>query len=334
MVTRDDVAKHAGVSVAVVSYVINNKPIVKEATREKVLQSIRELGYSPNLTARSLKTRRMNQLGVLFSHIGNPFETGIALGLEQTARKYGQSLIFQTYDRTEEDHLKTIFSGRTDAIILLGQSLKEETVNHFAKIGVPLFSVMTPERSHDYVPCADIDWFEAYCALVDHLKRIGHSRIGFMGTGRRESYLDIRLAHFRKALQWCGLEFRDEWLMHVAYGTLEIAYKEMTSQLAAGSGLPFTAIVCANDLMAIGALSACRDQGLAVPRQLSVAASENILMSSHTSPALTTIHYPRQQIGAATIETIMNHLNDGTPLTSFTVDHELFVRQSTGEWRA
>lgn len=334
MVTRDDVAKHAGVSVAVVSYVINNKSIVKEATRQKVLQSIRELGYNPNLTARSLKTRRMNQLGVLFNNIGNSFETGIALGLEQKARQYGQSLIFQTYDPHEEDNLRTIFMGRADAILLFGQSLKAETVEHFAKIGVPLFSILTPERQHASVPSADIDWFEAYRGLAEHLGSLGHGRIGYMGNRMREGHHDVRLHHFRRAIASCGLEFLDDWLYRGSYGTLESAYEEMKSRLASGDSLPFTAIVCANDLMAIGVLSACRDHGLAVPGQLSVASSENILMSCHTSPALTTIHYPRREIGHAAIEAIMDHLNEGALLTGFTAHYELLVRQSTGEARA
>ncbi|MBD2864399.1 LacI family DNA-binding transcriptional regulator [Paenibacillus oceani] len=331
MVTRDEVAKHAGVSVAVVSYVINNKPVVKEATRQKVLQAIRELGYSPNLTARSLKTRRTNQIGVLFNHIGNPFETGIALGLEHRARKDGQSLIFQTYDPLEEDHLKTLFSGRVDAIILLGQSLKTDTVDHFAKIGVPLFSVMTPDQPNDIVPCADINWYEAYRAMIEHLIRFGHTRIGFMGALNRESYLNVRFRHFRRALLAQGLEFRDEWLVHGSFGSLEMAYKQMSERLSGGTDLPFTAIVCANDLMAIGVLSACRDNGVSVPGQLSIASSENILMSSHTSPPLTTVHYPRPEIGVATIEEVMNHLNTGAPLSSRTLKHEIYERSSTGQ---
>jgi DNA-binding LacI/PurR family transcriptional regulator len=324
------VAKHAGVSVAVVSYVINHKSFVKEATRQKVLHSIRELGYNPNLTARSLKTRRTNQLGVLFNNIGNSFETGIALGLEEKARQYGQSLLFQTYAPLEEDSLRTIFMGRADAIVLFGQSLKSETADHFAKIGVPLFSIMTPERPHAAVPSADIDWRGAYDSLVDHLKRSGHARIGFMGNRMRESHHEVRFLHFRQALRSRGLEFRDEWLLRGSYGTLESAYEEMHSRLASGDGLPFTALVCANDLMAIGALSACRDNGLDVPGHLSVASSENILMASHTTPALTTIHYPRREIGHATIDVVMGHLNEGAPVSGFTADHELIVRQSTG----
>ncbi|MEF3302087.1 LacI family DNA-binding transcriptional regulator [Paenibacillus sp. GYB003] len=333
MVTRDDVARRAGVSVAVVSYVINNKAVVKEATRQKVLEAIRELGYNPNLTARSLKTKRTNQIGVLFNNIGNSFETGIALGLELKARQYGQSLIFQTYAPEEEDHLKTIFMGRTDAIIAFGQSLKPETVEHFAKVGVPLFSIMTPEERHDTVPFADIDWLAAYRELVGHLAGHGHKRIGFMGNREREKHLDVRYRFFRMALDARGLEFRDEWLLRGNFGSLESAYDAMSGRLAEGDELPFTAIVCASDLMAIGVLSACRDRGVSVPDRLSIASSEDILMASHTTPPVTTIHYPRREIGYATIDAILAHLSEGVPLTGFTEKYEIVVRQSTGRAR-
>ncbi|PYI54030.1 LacI family DNA-binding transcriptional regulator [Paenibacillus flagellatus] len=333
MVTRDDVARRAGVSVAVVSYVINNKAVVKEATRQKVLQAIRELGYNPNLTARSLKTKRTNQIGVLFNNIGNSFETGIALGLEQKAREYGQSLIFQTFAPEEEDNLKMIFMGRTDAIIAFGQSLKTETVDHFAKVGVPLFSIMTPELRHESVPFVDIDWLAAYGKLADHLAGLGHKRIGFMGNRLREKHHDVRLRFLRRALEARGLEFRDEWLLRGTFGTLESAYDAMSNRLAEGDELPFTAIVCANDLMAIGVLSACRDRGLSVPDRLSIASSEDILMASHTSPAITTIHYPRRRIGYATVDAIVAHLKNGTPLESFAADYEIVIRQSTGRAR-
>jgi len=329
MVTRDDVAKRAGVSVAVVSYVINNKNVVKEATRRKVLQAIEELGYNPNLTARSLKTKKTNQLGVLFNNIGNSFETGIALGLEQKARQYGQSLIFQTYSAEEEDSLRTIFMGRADALILLGQSLKPETVAHFAKTGVSLFSIMTPAEPNEAVPFADIDWRAAYVELIGHLTELGHVRIGFMCNRMRELHHQVRYTQFRRALAEHGLAFEEDWLMEGNYGTLESTYDAVSAYLSEGKELPFTAIVCANDLMAIGVLSACRDHGIAVPERLSVASSEDILMASHTTPTLTTIHYPRREIGYKAIETIVTGIRDGVPITGFTTDYSLMLREST-----
>jgi len=334
MVTRDDVAKHAGVSVAVVSYVINNKAIVKEETRQKVLRSIEALGYNPNLAARSLKTKRTNQYGVLFNNLGNPFETGISLGLEEKARELGQSLIFQTFLRAEEEKLKTIFMGRTDGLILLGQSLQETTVQYFGKLGLPVYSITTPVHAHPSVRCIDIDWYKAMTDLLRHLKELGHTRIAFMGNANAEHPHHVRYLQFRRALEALGLSFDPASLMQ-ADGRLESAYGVMKSHLADTSRLAFSAIVCANDLMAIGVLSACKDRGLAVPRDLSVAGCENILMASHTTPSLTTIHYPRRESGFLAVERILRREGgDAAQEAAEHLEHKLIVRESTGECRA
>ncbi|RAV22428.1 LacI family DNA-binding transcriptional regulator [Paenibacillus contaminans] len=332
MVTRDDVAKRAGVSVAVVSYVMNNKNNVKETTRQKVLQAIEELGYNPNQTARSLKTKKTGQFGVLFNSLGNPFETGISLGLEERARQTGQSLIFQTYIPSEEDKLRTIFMGRTDGLLLMGQSLKPETLVYFGKIGIPVYSITTPAKAHSSVRCIDIDWREAMFKLIEHLKSLGHTRIGFMAHSSLEHHLHVRFVHFLKAMEAHGLDFHQNDLLHGG-GQLEMAYANMTKLLQKSRELPFTAIVGANDLMGIGMLSACKDSGLSVPRDLSVAACENILMASHTTPGLTTLHYPRREIGFKAFDMIMQEAGSGGKAADYTMGCELIVRLSTGEAR-
>lgn len=331
MVTRDDVAKHAGVSVAVVSYVINNKSVVKEATRQKVLRSIEELGYNPNLAARSLKTKETHQYGVLFNNLGNPFETGISLGLEAKAREYGRSLIFQTYLGEEEEQLKTIYMGRTDGLILLGQSLQESTIRHFEKLGVPLLSITTPAAAHPSVRCIDIDWYGAMHDLLKHLKENGHARIGFMVSESKEHHHQVRYSEFCKAISALGLQFDPGGLLQ-ADGRLESAQACMLERLKSPGSLEFSAIVCANDLMAIGVLSACKDAGIRVPEDLSVAGCENILMSSHTTPALTTVHYPRRLSGFMAIDQMIKLKEDqDQPGTSSTIlEHKLIIRESTG----
>ncbi|RXZ81342.1 LacI family transcriptional regulator [Paenibacillaceae bacterium] len=328
MATRDDVAKHAGVSVAVVSYVINNKDNVKEATRQKVLRAIAELGYNPNLTARSLKTKRTGQFGVLFNSLSNPFETGIALGLEERARQFGHSLIFQTYVRSEEEKLKMIFMGRTDGLILMGQSLSEETISHFAQLDVPVYSITSPVNPSSHVRYIDIDWHEAMMRLIGHLKEQGHSRIGFMGHVEEDHPLHPRYTHFRNAMRELELEFPEEALLQAA-GSLETAYTTMSNRLAHSGNLPFTAIICANGLMGIGVMSACKDHGLTVPQDLSVAACEDILMASHTTPGLTTLYFPRRDAGFQTIDMLLDQVNNGSKTVNSMLDVGLTIRGST-----
>lgn len=330
MVTRNDVAKHAGVSVAVVSYVINNKNNVKESTRRRVLQSIKELGYNPNLAARSLKTKRTNQLGVLFNNLGNPFETGISLGLEAKAREYGQSLIFQTFVREEEEKLKTIFMGRTDGLILLGQSLRPETIEYFDHLGIPIFSVTTPVEAHPSVKIVDIDWQQAMLDILKHLRQNGHDKIGFVGSRMEDHHLHYRYRQFLQAVKEIGVQFEEDWLLR-ADGRLESAYAEMSGKLESLSRLPFSAIVCANDLMAIGVLSACKEKGMKIPDELSIIGCEDILMASHTTPAVTTIHYPRRLIGFKAIECMMKAVDkESTEAEGATLAYHFEKRGSTG----
>ncbi|WNQ13989.1 LacI family DNA-binding transcriptional regulator [Paenibacillus aurantius] len=330
MVTRDDVARHAGVSVAVVSYVVNNKNNVKEVTRQKVLKAIQELGYNPNLAARNLKTKKAGQLGVLFNSLANPFETGISLGLEERARQYGYSLIFHTFIDTEEEKLKTIFMGRTDGILLLGQNLKAETIDYFSRLEIPLYSITTPVSAHPYVKYMDIDWYEAMLCLITHLKKLGHRHIGFMTNTSSDHHHQVRYRFFAEAMKASGLVFQEKTMLLKAEN-LESAYQVMNKKLCANRQLPFSAMICANDLMAIGLLSACRDFGLSVPEDLSVAGCEDILMASHTTPTLTTVRFPRREIGFKSIEAIMRHTNSRIQLQNEKIDFELIIRQSTGK---
>ncbi|WP_248927663.1 LacI family DNA-binding transcriptional regulator [Paenibacillus hamazuiensis] len=330
MVTRKEVAERAGVSVAVVSYVFGGRQIVKESTRQKVLQAAKELGYQPNPIARSLKTKRSQQLAVLVNHLGNPFESGILLGLERRAREAGYFLFVQTYAEQLEEELKALLTRRADGIILLGQNLKRSTVSHFSALGVPIVSVTTPVASNAAVPALDIDWTAAFMKLVRHLKEGGHNRIGFMGSESPSHHHAYRCGAFIRAVRREGLEFDPLRQLIYAQGTYETGYAAMLERLSSPHALPYTALVCANDLMAVGALAACRQQDLRVPEQLAVAGCENILMSSQTAPALTVMDYPRSLMAPVAVERLLGML-DGKPGESLLMEAELLVRESTGK---
>jgi len=292
MVTRNDVARKAGVSVAVVSYVMNNKNNVKPETRQKVLKAMEDLHYMPNPTARSLKTQKTNQLAVLVNYLGNPFEAGILLHLEEEARAWGFSLVFQSYRHDRDEALKQL---AVDGIILLGQSLREETLRFFARRNTPIVSITKPtnaESAHP-VPYVDIDWLESYGKVVRLLIAHGHDDIVFMTHGDENSALHHRTEAFCLAIAEQGLS---EHQLHLLYGggRYENA-RQCINEIAETGRFPYTAIQCANDLMAIGVLSALKEHGIGVPGQVSLVGSENILMTSETEPAIASIHFPRAE---------------------------------------
>ncbi len=336
MATRKEVADRAGVSVAVVSYVLNNRKIVKEETRRKVQDAIRELGYRPNLTARSLKTKKTHQIAVLIHYIGNPFEAGLLLQIEATAKERGYFVFVLTYEPEREEELRSVLMGRVDGVLLLGQSFSGETLAYFDDLEVPVVSAMQPttrdgDEHENVVPYVDIEWLPAMRSLVSHLRQQGHERITFMTAEGNNLHYAVRYQAFREAMRLEGLEFPDYEHLDGA-GRFEQAQAVLSGWLDAkgegGTAAEFTAIVCANDLMAAGCLAACRERGVRVPQDIAVAGCENILMSSQLSPPLTVIHYPRQAAGEVAVNMLLDRMN-GIKKESILLSGSLIVRAST-----
>ncbi len=329
MASRKEVAELAGVSVAVVSYVLNGRDNVKEETRQRVLAAIKELRYEPNLLARSLKTKNTNQIAVFVNNLGNPFEAGIMLRLEQAARKTGYLLFFQAYSEELEDQLITELKGRVDGIFLLGQTLRPETMERLRAPRIPVLTInIGSDNGMNELSSIDLDWMRQYKELIGHLHGSGHRAIGFMTAGKAGgAYLGHRYRAFRTAMEELG----DEPVM-----TAEIDGGGMTESSETSfrkylrehpGGLPFTALVCANDLMAAGALVAAKAHGLEVPGKLAIAGSEDILLTTLTTPALTVIHYPREQVGELALS-MMKRLMDGEENLHYTLEGKLTGRDS------
>lgn len=335
MVTRQDVADRAGVSVAVVSYVLNDREIVKEATKRRVQEAIRELGYRPNQTARSLKTKKSQQIAVLIHYIGNPFEAGLLLHIEETAKLHGYFVFVQTYDPDREEELRGLLMGRVDGVLLLGQSFSQETFEYFSSLDVPIVSAMQPsdwdggERNN--VSFVDIEWLPVMSSLLSHLRQRGHERIAFMTVGGNNLHYAVRYHAFCEVmrLERVGLEGSASRILNGS-GRFEQARAVLGSLLdeVEGGHIDFTAIVCANDLMAAGCLAACHERGIQVPHDLAIAGCENILMSSQLSPPLTVIDYPRQLVGEAAMNLLFDRMK-GIQREPIHFSGSLIIRGST-----
>ncbi|MEF3306118.1 LacI family DNA-binding transcriptional regulator [Paenibacillus sp. GYB003] len=325
MATRKEVAERAGVSIAVVSYVLNDSNYVKEETRRKVLQAIEELGYETNMAARALKMRKTEQLAVLINHLGNPHEAGLLLRIEEHAAKHNYVLFFQTFHKAQESRLKALLHGRVDGIFLLGQSLQEETLRHFAKLNIPFVSITTPaHRRTDDVTCIDLDWTFEYGRLIRLLKAKGHERIAYMAINDADHPLRHRLEAFRRAMEAERLRLAESDILYADGGLLSACGAVKRSLQEKDR---FTAIVGANDLMTAGIVAACRELGVRIPGQLAVAGSEDILMSSQTAPPLTVIHYPREKVGEIAMEVMLDKMRK-RPAGDRVLRAELVERES------
>lgn len=323
-VTRKDVAKRAGVSDAVVSYVFNGKGNVRPATRDRVLEAAEALGYSPNLLARSLKTRRSQQFAALVNYLGNPFDAGIVVRLEAAAQKCGYIVSVHAWRPELEMQLITQLAGRVDGVVLLGQSLSEAGLNLLRSRQTPLVSVNTPVVQGQS-PFIDVDWVAMMRALVAHLKSAGHARIGFMSHSDPLHHYAPRLDAFKKALELEGLAFDPDAVLY-GEGNFEYAHKAM--KWALERPLPYSALICGSDLMAVGVIAACRAHRVRVPQDLAVTGCENILLSAYLDPPLTTIHHPRELIGQLAVDMLLRQLA-GKTVENHLLKGKLLIRNTS-----
>lgn len=334
--TIQDVARHAGVSTATVSRVLSNPERVSEETRERVIKSVRDCGYTINQAARSLRMRAAKTILIALPDIGNPFYSTMldAVVDEAAVRGYGL-LVANRFAGNATQLLNDYFlSSRADGLLLFDGGVDTSLLQVLANAQghVPLVV------SFDEVPKADvaavlIDNVEAAERATDYLIGLGHTQIGHIIGPTRNEHPNPRFIGFRNAMRRAGLEVRDEWL---AKG----AYTMPSGSAAAEVFLKLehrpTAVFAGNDEMAIGLISRLHQEGLDVPGDISVIGFDDIMISEHYSPALTTMRQPREQIGRLATESLIDILEGaaapGAP-RRITLRSDLIVRASTRSLR-
>ncbi len=329
--TIHDVAKKAGVSPSTVSRVLNDKPGISEATRARVLQAARELGYIPDMSARGLAARRTMNLGFLVHprHTLGPhsFYGEVLAGVDQEARKHGYHLVFAAEgDRPVPNMVQ---QNRVDGLILAGCDIPRETIVNLRLQGVPLVLVDNHlERVNSIIIDNEGGAYEA----TAHLIRLGHRRIAFLCEWLGDLSFRERFEGYRRALADHGIPF-DERL--VAEGlprqprTGYVAAQRLLDQV--GDALP-TAVVAANDLVAAETLRLLRERGLRVPEDVAVVGFDDGEVARHTVPPLTTVRVYRRELGALAVRRLLDLLEDPEqPPTHVRVFTKLIVRESCGD---
>ncbi len=307
MPTIRDVADAAQVSTSTVSHVINETRYVSPATRQRVLQAMAELKYSPNRLARSLRSSESMTLGVLLPNSANPYFAEILLGIEAACFDLGYNIIMGNAndDRDRElAYLQVLISRQVDGILLISTGAYNESVALLASHETPVVMV---DRSAD-IPTVD----EIFTANKDggllatnYLLQLGHRRIGCI-TG--PSFLTPsaeRVAGYYEALELAGIPVQDE-LVVTGNFQHESGYQACRRLLQLTP--PPTAIFACNDLMAVGALCAIHEAGLRVPDDVSVIGYDDIPLADYTVPRLTTIAQPARQIGRMAVEQLVARL--------------------------
>jgi LacI family repressor for deo operon, udp, cdd, tsx, nupC, and nupG len=330
-VTMKDVAARAGVSIKTVSRVVNNQGEISDETRQHVQRAIEELGYKPNIVARSLITGKTNTIALLVAEIETPFLLRVQRGIEPLARQHNYNVIlFGVSDTADEvKGLEVMRQQRVDGVILNSISLQQDNshVLNFCRTGVPLVAVN--RYGLDDSVC-QIVWDDetASTEAVWHLVRLGHRRIAHIGGPIDRHSSHCRLRGYQRGLEQTGLPGPDDYIIHGDY-LYPSGYKAALSLL--DTDPPPTAIFVANDVMALACLAAVQRSGRRVPDDMAIIGVGGEVFSRYTTPTLTTISLPTAEAGRQAAEMLLAQIND-EPLSETRVVLPAFltVRESCG----
>lgn len=295
--TINDVARTAGVSVATVSKVINGRYGVAQSTSERVQEVISTLGYESSLVARSLRSLRTNVIGILVAEF-EPFSAEILKGVSQAVAGTGYELLAYSGGGAAEAEVgwERRSLSRLSGTLIDGAVLVTPTVVE-VRDGVPVVAI-DPHAGPSGIPTVDSDNFAGAVTATEHLLALGHRRIGFLGGRPDLESARLREVGFRTAMERAGVAV-DPALVRVGGYRRESADRP-AHELLELADRP-TAVFAANDLMAIATLEAATDLGLVVPRDLSVIGFDDIPEAAATTPGLTTVAQPIQQMGSEAI---------------------------------
>lgn len=331
-VTIYDVAREAGVSMATVSRVVNNNPNVKPQTRKKVFEAIERLGYRPNAVARGLASKKTTTVGVVIPDISNAIFAEVARGIEDIANMYHYNIILCNADKRKEKEIRvinTLLEKQVDGLLFMGGVVTDEHMQAFQTSTVPIVLCGTNVEGNT-MAAVDIDHQQAAHDAVKLLLDKGHRRIGMISGNLQDPNNGFsRYNGYKNALEEAGVAF-DESLVRIGNHRYESGIEAMKYFLE----LPErpTAIFSATDEMAIGAIHAAQDAGLAIPGDISVISVDNSRMASMVRPLLTTVAQPMYDIGAVSMRLLTKLMNkENVEKGKITLMHEVIQRQSVAE---
>jgi LacI family transcriptional regulator len=297
--TVRDVARHAGVSVATVSRVTHDDPVVTGSTRDRVLASMAALGYTPSVLGSGLAYQRHHTLGVVLPGLGGPYFAALIQGAESVAAEAGLAVnVLGTHLRHDAVQAVHQLALRTDGLLVQGGTVPDDLLTSIAE----KLPVVLVAGEHPDLLTVRTDGRAAARELTAHLVAVhGHRRLRFVGTTDGSPDTTARYAGFRDALAAAGLVEHGAPVHH----GLEARYGAMAArQLHAEGDLP-DALVCANDELAFGVLATLPGLGVAIPRDVAIVGFDDLDLAALASPTLTTVHQPVHDLGSTAAELVL-----------------------------
>jgi DNA-binding LacI/PurR family transcriptional regulator len=327
MIGLEDVARAAGVSLATASRALHRPTMVASATRERVQQAAQELGYRPNVLARSLRTRGSRTIGLIVTDILNPFHATLAKGVQDAAEQEGYTVLMFNSDEQpakERRALETLHGHLPQGLIVVPTA--DTTQNLEIVLGVPTVELDRASGRPDAHTVMS-DSLSGARQAVTYLARLGHRRIGMIVGQLDVSSARERLQGYREALEQAGIPYQDELV-------LPGHHREADGRLAALRLLskrePPTALFVGNNEMTVGAVLAARELGLEIPRDLSLIGFDDSRWAQTMSPALSVVAQPAYELGTVACGQLLGLIaGDPLPERHLRLPTRLVHRQST-----
>lgn len=328
--TMRDVARKAGVSIKTVSRVVNNQGEISGETRQRVLDTIEELGYRPSKLARALVTQRTDTIGLIVSDITNPFFSEFACGVLDTAQAEGYDVFLCNSGARVKPEIRALYSladHNVDGIIIFPSWRNKEKLKAFAERRRPIVVVNRAFGEHPGIGQVFMDTRHGARLAVDHLVSKGHTAIGMLAGYVALPEVFQRVRGFREAIVAHGLPVVDEWIVSVIPPVVEqgrIAARELLIEHP-----QVTAIFAYNDLLAVGAIQACHELGRRVPEDCAIVGFDDIQLAALVTPPLTTIRVDKHELGRQAV-TLLVEMLDASEIRfpPIYIDVELVIRES------
>lgn len=337
-VTLRDVADHAGVHPATVSRALNpeTRQMVQAETLQRVLASARALNYRTNVIARSLRTQRTATIGVVIPDITNPLFPRIVRGIDDVLEEASHTSLVVYTDGTDDrlvDRVDLLRQRGVDGLIVATARRRDATLDRLEADGIALVQV-NRRADNKAIPSVTVDDVGGCMRGVEHLVSLGHERIAHLGSPQNHSTGRARLEGFRTAMRRAGLPIPPGFIPLTRGVTLAEGARVCAALLQKHPEV--TAIVAANDLMALGCYDALAAAGLRCPQDVSIVGFNDMPFADRFRPPLTTVHFDHYEMGAAAAQLLLRRLRSHAPSSSAShlqLETRLVVRESTAAVR-
>jgi LacI family transcriptional regulator len=322
----EQVARHAKVSTATVSRVINNPELVRSYTRARVMKAVDELKYQPNLHARSLAGGKSRSIGFIVSNIENPFFLDIYKAVEAGAHAAGYEVVMANTDYRPErlvSSVRLMIGRRVAGLAAIVSEMDPELIDELngSRIPVVFYDVGIRRKN---ITNIRVNYRRGMEKLTDYLYSLGHRRLGFVGH-----HAALGPIHERETVVLDSVSRYPDLQVQTAADSDNFEGGRRAARTLLSANPRITAMVCVNDVMAVGALRELRDSGIRVPQDISVTGFDNIKLAQFCYPALTSVAIPRDEIGKIICDSLILR-NHAILEHEMVIDPELVLRESSG----